>query len=504
MPRVSAVIRCADAVGSIHVSVESVLRQSLGQVEVILVTDATTPERAHDWLRAYARSRSSSLVQTSAVSPGASWNAGVRGGTAPCIVCLDAGELLDPRYLELACRHLDDAPELDAVSSGVRFLGPEAEHADYVPDAFDVETIVARLDAIHGASALRRQTWVDLGGFDEVLPALAETDLWLRALGLGRRGAVIPSPLLIRPLGENTLYRRAWDADRHGPAVQALVARHREAFGRHVGVALYQRELRLQHLTRQNQARMARHEAGQRELDSLRARIEELRGKVPTEAWDSIDLGDLRRVTPVSHHRGSDRGTPIDRYYVEQFLSRHAGDVRGSVLEAQDGVYTQRFGGDRVTQADVVDLDVANARATVVSDLCAADNIPSDTYDCVVFTQTPHIIDHLRAAVSHCARILKPGGVLLVTLPCVSRTGFRPEHDSVFWSASEAGAWRLFSEFFPADGLTVLSRGNVLANTAFLYGLACHDLSPEELEADDPGHPMLVTIRAVKAGGASS
>src|ERR687895_460818 len=68
-------------------------------------------------------------------------------------------------------------------------------------------------------------------------------------------------------------------------------------------------------------------------------------------AWPpvgSLRLGSLRRVTPISRNYGFDRGTPIDRHYIERFLTRHAGDVRGRVLEVGDDEYTRRFGGERV------------------------------------------------------------------------------------------------------------------------------------------------------------
>ncbi|MEX2556633.1 MAG: methyltransferase, partial [Actinomycetota bacterium] len=45
-----------------------------------------------------------------------------------------------------------------------------------------------------------------------------------------------------------------------------------------------------------------------------------------------VDLGDLRRVTPIDPNWGFERGTPIDRVYVETFISAHAADIRGRVL----------------------------------------------------------------------------------------------------------------------------------------------------------------------------
>src|SRR5262249_16316312 len=158
-------------------------------------------------------------------------------------------------------------------------------------------------------------------------------------------------------------------------------------------------------------------------------------------------------------------------HYIEGFLERHASDIRGAVLEVQEPDYTHRFGGDRVTRSDVVDLDASNPRATVLSDLRSASNIPSSTYDCIVLTPKLHVIDRMSAVVSECARILKPGGVLLATLPCASRVCLEYGHDGDFWRVTEAGARRLFSQAFPTESLEVTSYGNVLVNAAFLYGL---------------------------------
>src|SRR2546428_14003991 len=53
----------------------------------------------------------------------------------------------------------------------------------------------------------------------------------------------------------------------------------------------------------------------------------------PFGAVASHDL--LRRTSPISRLYGADRGTGIDRYYIENFLARHASDIHGDVLEIQ-------------------------------------------------------------------------------------------------------------------------------------------------------------------------
>src|SRR5262245_20071147 len=96
--------------------------------------------------------------------------------------------------------------------------------------------------------------------------------------------------------------------------------------------------------------------------------------------------GDLRRTEPFSRQFGYDRGTPIDRIYLDEFVGRHAGDVRGEVLEIGEPHYTERFGAERVTTSHVLDVDLANARATLVGDLADPATLPRDAFDCVVLT----------------------------------------------------------------------------------------------------------------------
>src|SRR5439155_26848306 len=104
----------------------------------------------------------------------------------------------------------------------------------------------------------------------------------------------------------------------------------------------------------------------------------------------------LLGVRPVSDHWGWDRGTPIDRYYIDGFLTRHAEDVRGRALEVKDPAYVRRF-DHGVTSIDVLDIDRNNTQATIFADLAAGDGIPEGQFDCFILTQTLQYIYDVRA-----------------------------------------------------------------------------------------------------------
>jgi len=210
-------------------------------------------------------------------------------------------------------------------------------------------------------------------------------------------------------------------------------------------------------------------------------------------AW----LGTIRRTSPLSEHWGRERGTPVDRYYIERFLAENRGLIRGRVLEVMDAGYTRKFGND-VTASDVLDIEATNRDATIVADLAAADAIEPDVFDCFILTQTLQYVFDLEAALSHVHRILRPGGTILCTVPVVSRIA-RGRIDSEFWRLTPAACRRLFEREFAPGSVDVHGLGNVLTCVAFLVGMAAEELSRRELQAHDASFPLLVTVRATKA-----
>ena len=215
-----------------------------------------------------------------------------------------------------------------------------------------------------------------------------------------------------------------------------------------------------------------------------------------------VHWGNLRRLEPVSRVFGLDRGQAIDRYYIEAFLATHQQDIKGRVLEIGDPTYTQQFGADRVTQSDVLHAVTGNPVATLIGDLATGAGIPAAAFDCLILTQTyTHIYD-VQSAISHSHAALKPGGVLLATVPGISQISrYDMDRWGDFWRFTDASVKRLFGAVFGVENVTVQTHGNVMVACDFLQGLAAQELERWELEAHDPDYPLIITIRAVKEGG---
>jgi SAM-dependent methyltransferase len=224
--------------------------------------------------------------------------------------------------------------------------------------------------------------------------------------------------------------------------------------------------------------------------DDTRKRLRRLRHP----AW----LGTMRRLTPLSYHWGRERGTPIDRYYIERFLATHADDVRGRVLEVMDQRYTERF-GRAVERSEVLDVDQTNRRATIVGDLGTPQSLPEGAFDCFLLTQTLQFVYDVKTATREVHRTLRSGGVVLATVPAVSKIDHTAGLEGDFWRFTSASCSKLFEGVFGSDRVQVESYGNVLAAAAFLMGMASEELRPRELDELDLCFPVLIGVRAVKA-----
>jgi SAM-dependent methyltransferase len=207
----------------------------------------------------------------------------------------------------------------------------------------------------------------------------------------------------------------------------------------------------------------------------------------------------FHRLSPLSRRFGYDRGLPLDRYYIEQFLSRESAAIRGQVLEVGGNRYTRQFGGNRVSRSDVLHVEPSHPGTTIVADLQSAPEIESASFDCIVCTQTLQFIFDTAATIQTLHRLLKPGGTALITTAGISAIVREDqERFGEYWRFTSQSFQRLFERSFSPTNVHVESYGNVLVAAAFLYGLSAEDLRPRELAYRDPDYEVTIAVRATK------
>ena len=103
-----------------------------------------------------------------------------------------------------------------------------------------------------------------------------------------------------------------------------------------------------------------------------------------------------------------------------------------------------------------------------------------------------------RAAVANTHEMLRPGGVLLLTVPAVARISNELDFDDL-WRFTADSTRRLLVPAFGEANVSIVARGNLVAANAFLAGLAASELSARELDDDDERFPVVIAARAERA-----
>ncbi len=211
-----------------------------------------------------------------------------------------------------------------------------------------------------------------------------------------------------------------------------------------------------------------------------------------------IKPGDMGRLTPFSTDFGYDRGGPVDRYYIENFLNEESAFIKGRCMEIGDNEYTLTYGKSNVTQSDILHVSAANPKATLIGDLSNAPQIQDNMFDCIILTQTLHLIYEFKAALATCHRILKPGGTLLLTSPGITPIDHGGWKSTWYWSFTDTSVLRLACDTFPGGAIEVNTFGNVYAASAFLYGMGITEVAAEKLDYKDPHYQVIITLRVTK------
>lgn len=203
-------------------------------------------------------------------------------------------------------------------------------------------------------------------------------------------------------------------------------------------------------------------------------------------------------VGPIGVALHGDRGQPIHRYYLEQFVREFAGDIRGRCLEFQDATYSSGFGGGRVTELDILHIDDSVPEATLVADLTADNDIPGDRFDCIICTHVLEVVTDPDRFVSELHRLLKPGGVLLLAVPHIL---YDTTVCGELWRFTPRGLRSLLVKRFREEDIEIRAYGNSLAAAADIRGLAAREFRRKELEISDPRFVIEVCARVVKPVG---
>lgn len=515
-PLVSVIIPCYNHGNYLPEALHSVFTQTYPAIEIVVVDDGSTDNTA----AGARRYKGVKYVYQQNKGLSAARNTGLLHSTGTYLLFLDADDLLYPGAIACNVAYLQQNKQAAFVSGAYDVVSEKkkkiGEKSVVVSQDHYIAFLKSNYIGMH-ATVLYRRFVFDEFQFDETLRSCEDYDLYLK---IARKYPVVHHTEKLtayRMHGSNMsgnallmLQQVLYVLQRQQPGLS-----RRELRALEEGKRAYEKYYTI-HLF--NQIKASEQPPTQEQVNVLRKYNKVLYMRhLLLKLTPDIGLRLLNRIGLYSHYRpatgkvrrgsmnslrpfsdcfGFDRGKPIDRYYIENFLQAEAGSIKGRVLEIGDNEYTLRFGQQRVTKSEILHVNDANPQATIIGDLSDAPQIEDNSFDTIILTQTLHLVYDYKKVIATCYRILKPGGVLLLTVPGI--TPVDVDEWKFLYSFTEAAIEMILGEVFPQEGLTVDSHGNVLVATAFLYGMAVSELKPQQLDYRDSRFQVIITAKAVK------
>jgi glycosyltransferase involved in cell wall biosynthesis len=522
-PIVSVIIPCFNHGKYLPVAIRSVKNQTYPAWEIVVVNDGST-DNTQEIVKQYEEV---TYVFQENKGLAAARNAGIKVSTGKYLLFLDADDFLYPNALSDNVSVLEKYPSIAFVSGAHKKIDT---HGNILDDSISNPGVNHYEELLQGNyigmhATVLYQRWVfEKFNFNESLDVCEDYELYLR---IARKFPVMHHNHFIAAYvlhGSNMsgniikMLARVLDVlDANRPYIKSAEELKCLEKGKKIWKSYYSEQAYL-NLTHPNHTKSARDKSyikillthnkkllvrfmlknSKAYIKSLLIKPTALTRKPDAPDRGKVSLGDLDRTTPFSTEFGYDRGGPVDRYYIENFLEENKHVVSGTTLEIGDNAYSIKYGESRIRKSDILHIDSSNMAATIVGDLTDLPQVPDDLYDCIILTQTLHLIFDYTAAVKTCYRILKPGGTLLLTVPGISQIANDQWQEYWLWSFTQASVKKILAQSFNPERIVTATHGNVLAATAFLYGMGATELTESKLKINDSNYQVIITAIATK------
>lgn len=199
MPRVSIVIPAYNAMSYLPATLASALRQTLEDIEVIVVNDGSS-DGIEEWFSRSVKDPRVTLISKSNGGQSSARNLGIRKARGEYIAFLDADDLWSPDKLQKQVKALDEDPASGLAYSWVACIDESGKLNGRVrknyAEGWVWPDLILRNIVECGSNALVRRVCLDkVGQFDGSINGVEDLDLCLR-LAHHYTFRLIPEPLV--------------------------------------------------------------------------------------------------------------------------------------------------------------------------------------------------------------------------------------------------------------------------------------------------------------------
>ena len=187
---------------------------------------------------------------------------------------------------------------------------------------------------------------------------------------------------------------------------------------------------------------------------------------------------------------GNERGTPVDRLYIDRFLKSQSIRLNrsGYILEVGEDVYSKKYFPN--CKHDILDYSKG-------MDLTKMETLPQNKYDVFICTQVFHQIYDVKNAIKGAYYLLRSGGIMLATV-CGNITKLaRNEEYEHYWGFTRLSIGALVKEVF-GNNVEIESYGNIAIANAFIQGISVEEMDLKLFDIKDEDYTVCISIVATK------
>lgn len=183
VPTASIIIPAYNGAKTIAETIESVLHQTLKDIEIIVVNDGST-DHTSDVVRQFSDPRLKLIEQENA-GVAAARNHGATVSRGRYLTFIDADDLWTPEKVEDQVNALEANPDAGAVYSWIDWVDEEGNYirdGGFIDTEYNTYLQILLIDIVQSGSntMIRREAYFEVGGYEGSLHPAEDWDFWLR------------------------------------------------------------------------------------------------------------------------------------------------------------------------------------------------------------------------------------------------------------------------------------------------------------------------------------
>ncbi|MDR3133379.1 MAG: glycosyltransferase [Prevotellaceae bacterium] len=197
-------------------SIQSILNQTLGDFELLLIDDSTNPDTMAtiDGL-AQSDSRIKLIREKQRIGFVRALNVGLKQAQGIYIARMDGDDISLPRRFELQVAYMETHPDIAVVGGAMDIMNKKGEivsHRNYATTSFGIRLFALMRNPLAHPSIMMRQQLVENGFcYDETFNKTEDMELWLRLMKKGYKISNIPNALILYRIIDNIADKRIGD-----------------------------------------------------------------------------------------------------------------------------------------------------------------------------------------------------------------------------------------------------------------------------------------------------